>query len=70
MRKSWNLPAALVRNVLRLAGDQGVVVDLAAVLRFLLQREIEIGQRQRRVLHHDLVHQPFADVGFGDRRSR
>src|SRR5215470_12913367 len=44
-------------------GDQSLVVDLAEVARARLEREIEILERQRAMLDHDLIDEPLAS-GF------
>src|SRR5215813_814841 len=46
----------IARDLLRLAGDQRVIVDFTAVARLRLQREVELVERQRAVLNHDLIH--------------
>src|SRR5579872_5308292 len=43
------------RRRLRLVGDERGIVDGAAIARPGLQREVEIGNRQRAMLAHDLV---------------
>ena len=64
MRKSWKLPSGLLRISLRPAGDERLVIDLAAVERLVLELEIKLGKGQRRVLDHHLVDHALAAVGF------